>query len=168
MSTLAVLYLVIPFPIAFIAYSAEKVIMQHRWMSAHKESLVQRFPKIRPMIEKLAQRSTKVFATTALVELMVILLATAYVLQQGAYSLELWSALFIAFSVYLLVHVGEAIGMRGYVPGLVSSLLLLPFAGFGMWSIWLAMSGWEMVMWGIIGGCVKIAIWMLPLKEHQD
>ena len=41
--------------------------------------------------------------------------------------------------------------VRGYVPGLVTSLLLLPYAYFGMESIWYAMSGIEIVLWGTAG-----------------
>lgn len=93
------------------------------------------------MIEQLARLNTKAFAIAVLEELVVLLLVTVYVVVQGPYCMKIWSALFVAFSIHLLVHIGQAILVRGYVPGAVSSLLLLPFAGYGMWSIWLVMSG---------------------------
>ena len=57
----------------------------------------------------------------------------------------------MAFSLHLIVHIVQAIMVRGYVPGLVTSILLLPYAAYGMWSIWLVMSGWQLLGWGIAG-----------------
>ncbi|MDO4497462.1 MAG: HXXEE domain-containing protein [Bacteroidales bacterium] len=156
MSALAVLYLVLPFPLAFIIHDVEEIAVQHRWMLAHREALALRFPKMKPMIEQLAQLNTKAFAIAAFEELVVLLLTTAYALLQEPYCMEVWAALFMAFSIHLLVHVGQAILVRGYVPGVATSLLLLPFAGYGMWSIWLAMSGWEMLTWGVVGIIIMV------------
>ena len=125
--------------------------MQHRWMKRHGEVLTRRFPKMRKVIEHLCGLGTWAFEIAALEELLVIVLATCYVLIQGSYCMEIWSALFIALSVHLLVHVCQAVMVRGYVPGLVTSLLLLPYAYFGMESIWYAMSGGEIVLWGKAG-----------------
>lgn len=57
----------------------------------------------------------------------------------------------MAFSFHLLVHIGVALVLRSYVPGLATSVLLLPFAAYGVWSIWLVMSAWEMVLWAVSG-----------------
>lgn len=151
MSALAVLYLILPFPIAFILHDAEEVVVQHRWMLNHRESLIATFPKMTQMVEHLSSLTTKAFAIAAIEELMVLLVATAYVLVGGVYSMQIWSALFMAFSIHLLVHIGQAIVMRGYVPGLVSTILLLPYAFIAIQSIWNAMSGMELAVWGLIG-----------------
>lgn len=156
MSALTILSLVLPFPLAFILHDAEEIAVQHRWMLSHKETLVKRFPRLKPMIDHLSELDTKAFAVAALEELAVLALATAYVLMQGKYAVELWSALFMAFSIHLLVHIGQAIWVRGYVPGITTSLLLLPFAAYGVWSIWLSMSGMEMLMWGTTGLLVMV------------
>ena len=151
MSALSVLYFVLPFPLAFILHDGEEAAVQHRWMKRHGEVLTRRFPKMRWVVGHLRGLDTRAFAIAALEELLVIVLATCYVLIQGSYCMEIWSALFIAFSVHLLVHVCQAVMVRGYVPGLVTSLLLLPYAYFGMESIWYAMSGGEIVLWGTAG-----------------
>lgn len=156
MNALAVLYLVLPFPMAFIIHDAEEVIVQHRWMTLHRAGLSERMPWLEPMIARLAQLDTRAFAVAALEELVVLLMVTAYVLIQGRYCLEVWAALFMAFSIHLVVHIGQALLVRGYVPGLITALLLLPFAGYGMWSIWLVMTGWEMLMWGVIGVIIMV------------
>ena len=171
MSALSVFILVLSFPIVFVVHDAEEVIVQHRWMQAHRESLCQRFPKARPMINHLSSLNTKAFAIAALEELLVLIVATCYVLVDGIYSTQVWSALFIAFSFHLFVHFGQAILFRGYVPGVVTSLIVLPYSLYGLWSIWLITSGIEFMLLAIcgiifIGINLKFAHW-LGMKRLQ-
>ena len=112
MSALSVFILVLSFPIVFVVHDAEEVIVQHRWMLAHRESLYLRFPKARPMLDHLSKLNTKAFAIAALEELLVLIVATCYVLVDGIYSTQVWSALFIAFSFHLFVHFGQEAGPR--------------------------------------------------------
>ena len=109
MSALSVLYLVLSLPVAFILHDAEEVAVQHRWMLAHRESLASRFPKLRTMIEHLSLLGTTAFAIAATEELVVLVVATCYVLVDGIFSTQIWSVLFLAFSLHLLVHFGQAI-----------------------------------------------------------
>ena len=151
MSALSVLYLVLSLPIAFILHDAEEVAVQHRWMLAHRESLASRFPKLRPMIEHLSLLGTTAFAIAATEELVVLVVATCYVLVDGIFSTQIWSALFLAFSLHLFIHFGQAILFRGYVPGIVTSLLLLPYSAYGVWSIWLTTSAVEFLLLALCG-----------------
>lgn len=151
MSALSVLFLVLPFPLLFVIHEAEEVVVQHRWLSAHKATLMIRFPRMQRIIGHLSGIDTKAFAIAASEELVVLLLATCYVFAGGNCSMQIWSALFMAFSLHLVVHIAQAIVVRGYVPGVVTSVLLLPYAAYGLWSIWLVMSGWELLGWGIAG-----------------
>ena len=145
------LLLVLPFPPAFILHELEELMVQHRWMAAHRTSLIEGFPSMRSLIGRLSTLGTRAFSIAALEELVLLLLATAWMLVQGPLALQIWSALFMAFSFHLLVHIGVALVLRSYVPGLATSVLLLPFAAYGVWSIWLVMSAWEMVLWAVSG-----------------
>ena len=80
------------------------------------------------MIEYLSRLNTKAFAIAALEELVVLLSVTCYVLAGGTYALPLWSALFMAFAVHLLVHVGQAMvgGMYRVSPLHSCWCLMLP------------------------------------------
>lgn len=156
MSALSILYLVLPFPLLFILHDAEEMMVQHRWMLTHRESLLSRFPKMRPMLIHLSSLSTKAFSIAALEELVVLLLLTCHVLADGAYAMEIWSALFMAFSIHLLVHIAQAVIVKGYVPGFATSLILLPYAAYGFYSIWLAMSVTELIAWSALGILIMI------------
>ena len=157
MSALSVLYLVLPLPLAFILHDTEEAIVQHRWMLKHKDALAGRFPGMKSVIDYLCGISTKSFVIAVLEELVVLLLATCYVLVQGEYSFQIWAALFMAFSFHLVVHVLQAVMVKGYVPGVVSSLLLIPYAYVGLEGIWYAMSGMEMVICGVVGIIFMVA-----------
>ena len=157
MSALSVLYLVLSLPIVFILHDAKEVIVQHRWMLAHRESLALRFPKLSPVIEHLSKIGTKAFAIAATEELIVIVIATCYVLIDGIFSTQIWSALFLAFSIHLFIHLGQAILFRGYVPGIVTSLVLLPYSVYGIWSIWLTTNGMEFLLLALCGIVFMIA-----------
>ena len=151
MSPLSVLILVLPLPLAFLLHDAEEVAVQHRWMENHSGALRERFPRLRPLLDRLQRLNTKAFALAALEEFIVLLCATACVLADVSFALELWAALFLAFSLHLLLHFGQAVAVRGYVPGLVTSILLSPFAAYGIFCISLVMSPLKMFALSVAG-----------------
>lgn len=151
MGALTVLYLILPFPVAFILHDLEEIFTQHKWILAHQEALTNRFPKMGAMLEHLGQLNTKAFSIAAAEELLLLLIATAYLLVDGPFALPIWSALFIAFSLHLLVHIGQAIAVKGYVPGVVTSILLLPYCLFGMQMIWNHFSLGELLLYAALG-----------------
>lgn len=170
MSALSILILVLPLPLAFIVHDVEEVVFINGWMLRHRSGLVQRFPKMESPLDRLSGLDARGIAIAAAEELLIILLATVYVLVQGPYAREIWVALFIAFSVHLLVQLVQAAVIRSYVPGLVTSVILLPYAFYGLYSIWLAMSWLQIILLGL-GGIVlmlanlRFAHWLGSLSE---
>ena len=165
MSPLSVLILVLPLPLAFLLHDAEEVAVQHRWMENHSGALRERFPRLRPLLDRLQRLNTKAFALAALEEFIVLLCATACVLADVSFALELWAALFLAFSLHLLLHLGQAVAVRGYVPGLVTSILLSPFAAYGIFCISLVMSPLKMFALAVAGAAfialnLRFAHWL--------
>lgn len=144
------MYIVLLFPFLFLLHEIEEVVVQHRWMALHKVKLLQRFPRLRKLIEYLCGMTTKAFAVAASEELLLVLLVTCYMLVDGAGCFYVW-AVFIAFAVHLHVHIVQAVAVTGYVPGLLTTLLLLPCCYLGLQTIWLRTSGWEMLGLGIVG-----------------
>ena len=94
---------------------------------------------------------TKAFLLAVLEELLIVMAITCYVLVQGTFALQIWSAIFIAFSLHLIIHMGISLLVRSYTPGLVTAIVLLPFAAYGLWSIWLVMSMGEILACGLAG-----------------
>jgi hypothetical protein len=78
-------------------------------------------------------------------------------LADGPYALEIWTALFVAFSVHLVVHIGQGIIIRGYVPGLITSILLLRYSYYGISCICQEMNSGKLILLRVIG-FITIAI----------
>lgn len=156
MSALTVLYLVLPFPIAFLVHDLEETFVQRSWMERHREMLMRRFPRLRSLIEQLNSLSTKAFAIAAAEELLILLAATCYLLVDAPFALEVWAALFLAFSVHLVVHIAQGLILRSYVPGLISAVLLLPYSGLGVSSLWRQMGIGELIALTIAGLLVLV------------
>lgn len=151
MSGLSILLLVLPLPFAFIIHDLEEIFLLDKWMLRKRDGVAARFPKAAPLLDRLKGIGTRGFAIAAAEELLVLLLVTAYVLAQCPYAREIWTAVFLAFSIQLLVHVVQAVLVRGYVPGLVTSILLLPYAGYGIYSIHLVMNWLQILLLGLAG-----------------
>ena len=161
MSALSILSLVLPLPLAFLLHDLEEIAVQHKWMTTHSPALLHRFPRLRPLLEHLQLMDTTSFAVAVAEEFIVLTVITAYVFVQGPYALFIWTALFMAFSFHLLIHLIQAILLKGYVPGLVSSLLLLPYIAYGIWSILLVISVWTLLPLTIIGLLAVMAnLWL--------
>ena len=145
------------FILAFIVHDGEEVAVQHKWVMAHGDALCARHPMLRHLFNYIRKLNTKAFAIAALEELVLLISITVYALIGGPYAVELWSAIFMAFSIHLIVHVIQAIVVRGYVPGLVSSILLLPFSYLGMQRICNTFNASQLLLYGVIGVVMMLA-----------
>lgn len=151
MSALTVLYLVLPLPVALLMHEAEEIALHHRWMVKNEERLNSRFPRQKPMIMQLTQLSYWGASIAALEKLALVLLATGWVLVGGTWATQVWAAVFLAFVTNLLMHVMQGLVIRDYVPGLVTAVLLLPWAMLGLHSIWLGLSMIELLACAVVG-----------------
>lgn len=151
------IYIILLFPLAFIIHDGEEIATQHKWMLTHKETLVHRFPFAKPMVEHLSGLSTKAFTIAVLEELALILIASACVVADIPFATEAWAIMFMAFSIHLLIHVGQGIIMRGYVPGLITSVLTLPYSYIGMQHVCEIFSATELLTYGAIGIVAMVA-----------
>ena len=152
--------MILSFPLAFLIHDLEEILVQHKWMSAHKEDLLTRFPRLQPMIHHLSSLSSKAFTIAVIEELVLLLLAMAFYLADGSYALEIWAALFVAFSVHLVVHISQGIIIRGYVPGLITSILLLPYSYYGISCICQEMDFGKLILLGVIGFiAIAVNLW---------
>ncbi|MCR4852053.1 MAG: HXXEE domain-containing protein [Prevotella sp.] len=121
-------FLLFSFLLAFLIHETEEILVQHKWMLAHKDELVMRFPRIKQVIHHLSTLHPKAFLIAVAEESLMLLLITVFVIIDVAYAKEMWTAVFMAFSIHLVVHLLQGIMVRGYVPGLITSVILLPYS----------------------------------------
>jgi hypothetical protein len=145
------------FILAFIVHDGEEIAVVHKWVMAHGDDLCEKHPMLRRVFNYLRKLNTKAFAIAALEELIVLIAISAYAYIGGPYAIELWSAAFMAFSLHLIVHIGQAIVVRGYVPGLVTSVMLLPFAYHVMQRICTTFNASQLLLWAVVGIIFMVA-----------
>jgi len=141
----------IVFIIFFVLHESEEVAVQRKWMISHANYLRDSHPWLQGLINYLCSLTTSAFLIAVIEELILLVAVTVYVYMDGAYCMELWSSVVIAFSIHLVIHVFQSIIIKGYVPGLVTSILLLPFSLHLLNDILNANGFSYILLWGMIG-----------------
>jgi Protein of unknown function with HXXEE motif len=117
-------------PLAFIVHDGEEILTIPGWI-ARNRSVLDRFastdPLARRIVENLAA-TTGAVTGAVLAELVVVLLAT-FAAQRRLHigpALYAYTAVLGVFFLHSLTHVGLAATMRGYTPGVISAILVIP------------------------------------------
>lgn len=124
--------LVLLFPFVFFLHEMEELSRQRRWINTYKDNLGANNPRVKAIFDKMVGFNTKAFSVAIAEEFLVVAFVTAYFLLNGAFAKYLWLAVFIAYSAHFFMHVVQAMAVRGYVPGLVTAVVCLPYANFAV------------------------------------
>lgn len=116
-------------PLVFLIHDLEEIVMRKCSMPHIVRLVSGNFPRIAPIIRHLQNISTRKFTIIIIEEFLLIILALVVSLYDIPYPLL---ALFWGFSIHLLVHIAQAILIRRYIPGLITSLLFLPYYTLGV------------------------------------
>lgn len=111
------------FPVIFMFHEMEEIIGFRFWLRENKAMLCEKYPKIAKEYE---YHSTEGFALAVFEEYILCLLISAVAVCSGWYGL--WFGGFIAYGIHLIIHIGQLIVIRKYIPVLATSLLTLPIS----------------------------------------
>lgn len=126
-------------PVVFMVHDFEEIVMFKHWFANEGPALRHRFPRLAarvlPHMERL---STAAFALAVAEEFVLLSLFTLIAVEFGLYSL--WASMLLGFFIHLLVHIGQFLVYRRYVPVILTSVLgsiyclwaLLSFAADGL------------------------------------
>ena len=124
-------------PTIFMFHDMEEIIGMRKWLSGHYDDVVARIPMARKLLEPLRDISTARFAAAVYEELIVFIIiclladATDIPFFDGV-----WLGAFIGFAAHLVVHLAQAVAVRGYVPALITSLISLPPSAYIIYKSW--------------------------------
>lgn len=117
-------------PMIFMFHDFEEIIFMESWFIRKRNHLQQQLPRFYPQIEKMTQgKTTAGFALSVAMMFLLISACTLVSVLSGNYLL--WWSAFLIFSLHLIMHIGQSIVVRGYVPAVVTSILCLPYAIWG-------------------------------------
>lgn len=111
------------FPLLFIVHDMEEIIGFIPWLNHNQKFLREKYPAI---IRQYEQASSEGFALAVFEELLLCILFCLISLSTNWYGL--WLGGFIGCTFHFLIHIGQSIVIRKYIPCLITSIVELPIS----------------------------------------
>ena len=157
MSALSVLYIVLPILAVSLCHTLEVLFTAKRWAGRHWVSLMNEHPNLLNVLFRLSGMNMKSFLIAAGAGFLVVLLSTAALFVGGLWTERIWATIFMAYSVCTLINIVRAVTLKGYVPGLVTSIISIPLIAYTAYSLSLVWPCWEILLFAILGLFLAVA-----------
>ncbi|UWD47554.1 HXXEE domain-containing protein [Clostridioides difficile] len=114
------------FPLLFIFHDMEEIVGFGIWLKKNKSMLDKKYPFVSKNYENY---STEGMAFAVFEELILCLIfCILAVITDNQYVYLLWLGSFIAYTLHLVIHIGQSIIIRKYIPSLITSIICLPIS----------------------------------------
>ena len=157
MSALSVLYIVLPLLAVSLCHTLEVLFTAKRWAGRHWVSLMNEHPNLLNVLFRLSGMNMKSFLIAAGACFLAVLLSTAALFAGGLWAELVWTTVFMAYSVCALINLVRAVTLKGYVPGLVTSIISVPLIAYTAYSLSLVWPWWEILLFAILGLVLAVA-----------
>jgi hypothetical protein len=130
----------------------EEIIFFKTWINKNKYDLKEKYPKIaKRFLARLEKLSTQGFAVAIAEEFILLSLITLGSTLFNNYLL--WLAVFMGFFIHLLIHLGQTIILKRYIPGIITTFFALIYCIYGLHEIITnnIFSTSQIIFWTIIG-----------------
>jgi len=157
------------FPILFMFHDFEEILTVEKWTKQNKEQVLAVLPKsIRKYFYSSFQMTTVQFANDVFWIFLTITTATCLAVIFSFYCIFLM-LLFIFFA-HVFTHLGQALYLRKYTPGVITSIfLVLPYSSYTYYRLLKeqVISGTD-ILWSIIGAIIIVPILFLFLVNGRN
>lgn len=157
MSALSVLYIVLPILAVSLCHTLEVLFTAKRWAGRHWVSLMNEHPNLLNILFRLSGMNMQAFLIAAGTGFLVVFLSTAALFAGGLWAELVWATVFMAYSVCALINIVRAVTLKGYVPGLVTSIISVPLIAYAAYSLSLVWPWWGMLLFAILGLVLALA-----------
>ena len=157
MSALSILYIVLPILAGSLCHTLEVLFTAKRWAGRHWVSLMNEHPNLLNVLFRLSGMNMKSFLIAAGACFLAVLLSTAALFAGGLWAELVWTTVFMAYSVCSLINIVRAVTLKGYVPGLVTSIISVPLIAHTAYSLSLVWPWWEILLFAVIGLALAVA-----------
>ncbi len=151
------------FPILFIVHDMEEIMGFELWLKKNRTLLDRKYPKIS---NRYKPYSTEGMAAAVMEEMVLCLVIC--IISRFTEFYGLWLGAFVAYTVHLIVHIGETIVIKKYIPAVITSIICLPLS---IWFIAISIStlsysisqvfAYSLIGIVAIAGNLKIAHWII-------
>ena len=157
MSALSVLYIVLPILAVSLCHALEVVFTARRWASHHSASSDEAHQSLVNILFRLSGMNMSALVIAAVVGFLAVLLSTAALFVGGLWTERIWTTVFMAYSVCTLINIVRAVTLKGYVPGLVTSIISAPLIAYAAYPLSLVWPWREMLLFAILGLVLALA-----------
>lgn len=157
MSALSILYIVLPILAVSLCHALEVVFTARRWASHHSASSDEAHQSLVNILFRLSRMNMSALVIAAVVGFLAVLLSTAALFVGGLWTERIWATIFMAYSVCALISIVRAVTLKGYVPGLVTSIISVPLIAYAAYPLSLVWPWWEMLLFAILGLVLALA-----------
>ena len=112
-------------PILFIFHDMEEII-GFGWFFRNNPMIFDRFPKITKAYKDYTTAGMALAVYEEFIPFFGISLLAFYFENDVLYSV--WFGLFLALTVHFLIHIGQSIYIKKYIPSLITSIICLPIS----------------------------------------
>lgn len=157
MSALSVLYIVLPILAVSLCHALEVVFTARRWASHHSASSDEAHQSLVNILFRLSGMNMSALVIAAVVGFLAVLLSTAALFAGGLWTERIWATIFMAYSVCTLINIVRAVTLKGYVPGLLTSIISVPLIAYAAYSLSLVWPWWGILLSAILGLVLALA-----------
>lgn len=145
------------FPLLFIFHDLEEIIGMKRFVNRNADMLQRRYPFL---YKRLRRFTTEGFALAVMEELVVFsVLALAALYFDNSLCWNIWFGGFVGLAAHYVMHIGQALLIRRYIPALITSAICLPISVLILYRSYslIEINGWFVVL-----GLLIVALNMIP------
>lgn len=157
MSALSILYIVLPILAVSLCHALEVVFTARRWASHHSASSDEARQSLVNILFRLSGMNMSALVIAAVVGFLAVLLSTAALFVGGLWTERIWATIFMAYSVCALINLVRAVTLKGYVPGLVTSIISVPLIAYAAYPLSLVWPWWGILLSAILGLVLALA-----------
>lgn len=114
------------FPLIFIFHDMEEIIGYGIWLKRNKTMLEEKYPGI---IKSYKDFSTEGFSLAVFEEfLLSVLFSALSLLTDYNFLWFIWLGGFIGCALHFVIHIGQSVILRQYIPAVITSIICLPIS----------------------------------------
>lgn len=159
----------ISLPIAYILHDVEELLTRRRWEKKHYNDFVAKCPKFTSLFSAIKDLNQVKYTVVILEQLLFLVIAVIMAVYADPMPM---CALFWGFAIHtVLQHIFSSIVFRTYFPGMISSVLLLPYFAYGISILLNLYSVFENIVMAICGlGVIvlNLALMYWLMKKFGD
>ncbi len=116
-------------PVVYILHDLEEMFMRRKWEKKYFDETVKNHPKVKSVLSTLKGLNQLEYGIVVFEQFLFLTIAVVW----GTYADPMpMCALFWGFGLHLFIHILHTVFLRLYFPGVISSLLLIPYFAFGV------------------------------------